>query len=311
MKNIIGKIRKAATAIHRCWRRLQVFVERGTPTSSVLQEEATCSHCGRVFIGNYCPRCGQHRDAGKGKPRFLKTFREAYPQLSGNFLRTIIHIALRPGYMMRDYFRGHRVLYQSPVSTFLLAISIMALCSGIFGHADGSLGKQGDNAIADKLEEVVTKKIIEESDKDVRVRRAYDRWSVSRSMEGHRRIRAVMGGVKRKLTSNVSLTLFALFPMFSSVSYLVFRKRKFDGRRLTLMEHYVIYAYLYAFFRLTSGEELIHWFYMAWAYRGIYRLSWIKSAGYATLVFGLAAVLFLVLISVFLLLLLAPVYYYL
>lgn len=310
MKNIISKIRKAATALHRCWRRLQVFVERGTPTSSVLQEEATCSHCGRVFIGNYCPRCGQHRDAGKGKPRFLKTFREAYPQLSGNFLRTIIHIALRPGYMMRDYFRGHRVLYQSPVSTFLLAISIMALCSGIFGHADGSGRKGGANAAIDKLEEAVTKKIMMEADKDIKVRNAYDRWSVQRRMEGHHRIRAVMGEVKRRLTSNVSLTLFALFPMLCSVSYLVFRKRKFDGRRLTLMEHYVIFAYLYAFFRLTNGVVLLHLFYMAWAYRGIYRLSWIKSAGYATLVICLATVLFLVFIFILILVMLAPVLYY-
>ncbi len=310
MKNIISKIGKAATALHRCWRRLQVFVERGTPTSSVLQEEATCSHCGRVFIGNYCPRCGQHRDAGKGKPRFLKTFREAYPQLSGNFLRTIIHIALRPGYMIRDYFRGHRVLYQSPVSTFLLAISIMALCSGIFGHIDGSGGQRGENAAIEKLEQDVMEKVMKEADKDVKVRKAYDRWSVQRSMEGHRRIRAVMTDMKRRLTSNVSLTLFALFPMLSSVSYLVFRKRKFDGRQLTLMEHYVIFAYLYAFFRLTDKMGLLHLFYIAWAYRGIYRLSWVKSAGYATLVSCLAAVLFVVFICIVMLAMVAPVLYY-
>lgn len=309
MKKIISKIKKAAATLHRCWRRLQVFVERGTPTMPVKQEEATCGHCGRVFKGNYCPRCGQHRDAGKGKPHFLKTFREAYPQLSGNFLRTVIHLALRPGYMIRDYFRGHRVIYQSPVSTFLLAISIMALCSDIF-HIDNSDEPSGGGVVIEKLEHEVMGELKKAANNDAQVRKAYDRWNVSRRMAGHRRLRAVLVDVKHRLTSNVSFTLFALFPMLSSMSYMVFRKRMFYGRRLTLMEHYVIFAYLYAFFSLTNNLGSIQLFYMAWAYRGIYRLSWVKSAGYAVLVLTLAMAVCIVFILALILVMVSPVAYY-
>ncbi len=302
--------RKAASSLHRSWRRLQVFVERGTRTSPVSHEMANCSHCGHDFVGNYCPRCGQHRDAGKGKPRFFKTFREAYPQLSSNFVRTIINLALRPGYMIRDYFRGHRVIYQNPVSTFLIAISIVALCNGIFGQIVHDGAKKEQITIFGLIDKLVTEDILKKADKNSDIDKAYEQWNAKRSMKGHSRMAAALKVVKEKLTSDVSLTLFALFPMLGSISYLTFRKRAFDGRRLTLMEHYVIFVYLYAFFSFTDDFEVIHFFYVAWAYRGIYRLSWLKSMGYATFVFGLTIIAVAVFIFILIGLMLAPVMYY-
>ncbi len=310
MKRIVSMAKKAANKLHRSWRRLQVFVERGLPTSPVSREITTCSHCGYVFSGNYCPRCGQHRAAGKGKPRLLKTFREAYPQLSGNFIRTIINLALRPGYMIRDYFRGHRVLYQNPVSAFLIAVSIAALCSGIFGRIAHNGQQKENDTVMGQLDRLVEKEISKEASKDKDVRKAYDRWNTSHALGNHRHTAAVLGVVKEKLTSDTSITLFALFPIFGSISYFVFRKRKFYGRRLTLMEHYVIFAYLYALFAFIDFLEIIPLFYIAWAYRGIYRLSWLKAMGYAALVFGMTTIVLLILICLIIALMLAPVVYY-
>lgn len=306
MKQFTNIAKNAANSLHRSWRRLQVFVERGTPTSPVSREEATCSHCGHVFAGNYCPRCGQHRDAGRGKPRLLKTFREAYPQLSSNFIRTIIHIALRPGYMIRDYFRGHRVIYQNPVSTFLIAVSVVALCSNIFGQiAHG--GEKKNLTVVGILDKVVSEELLKEADKNSDFRRAYERWNAAKQTAGRSRTAAVMKVVKEKLTSDVSLTLFALFPIYGSISYLVFRKRKFYGRRLTLLEHYVIFVYLYAFFSFIDSFDLVHLFYIAWAYRGIYRLSWLRSIGCATLVYCSTVIALIALVFIAMALMLASV----
>ena len=310
MKQIISMAKKAANSIHRSWRRLQVFVERGTPTSPVSREVANCSHCGHEFVGNYCPRCGQHRDAGKGKPHFLKTFREAYPQLSSNFLRTIINLAIRPGYMIRDYFRGHRVLYQNPVSTFLIAISIVALCNSIFGPIIHGSAKKEDETVVGLINKVVSEEIMKDAARDSGMREAQHRWKAARSMDGHRRMAAALRVAKEKLTSDVSLTLFALFPILGSISYLVFRKRDFYGRRLTIMEHYVIFVYLYAFFSFIDNLDIIHLFYIAWAYRGIYHLSWIKSIACATLVCGLTILVLIVITLIVIALMLTPVLYY-
>lgn len=310
MKQIISMIRKAAARLHRSWRRLQVYVERGTPTSPVTPEETTCSHCGRVFTGNYCPRCGQNRNAGKGKPTFFKTFREAYPQLSSNFIRTIFNLAVRPGYMIRDYFRGHRVIYQNPVSTFLIAVSIVALCSGIFSHIVHNGERKEDVSAVGLISKMVAEELAKEAKDDVKIRKAQNRWSESRKLEGHNRMAAALSMVKEKLTSDVSLTLFAIFPMLGLMSWLVFRKREFYGRRLTIMEHYVIFAYLYALFSFIDKFEIVHWFYTAWAYRGIYRLSWIRSFGYATFVLGVTVLILIALIFIAILLMVAPVMYY-
>lgn len=277
-------ILKMANALHRSWRRLQIFVERGTLTSPVAQEETECSHCGHVFCGNYCPRCGQFRNAGKGKPHFFKTFREAYPQLSSNFIRTIFNLALRPGYMMRDYFRGHRVLYQNPVSTFLIAISVMALCSGVYNRIAHNKVKTEKEPVASTFFRVLTDKFAQEANSDEQIQRAYVKWKASRRVNKIGRIVVAWDVVKEKVMSDISLYLFALFPILGATSYVVLRRCHFDGRRLTLMEHYIIYVYLYAFFQFIYDIEWMQCFYMAWAYRGIYRLTWLKSIAYTAVV---------------------------
>ncbi len=300
---IVEKIKAAATAIRRRWRRLQVFVERGTPTSPVLTEETECCHCGLVFSGNFCPRCGQNRAAGKGKPRFLKTFREAYPQLSNNFLRTLFHLLCRPGYMIRDYFRGHRVIYQSPVSTFLISISIVALCTNIGHRIAPTQFKVQQESGFDQFKDGVSVKMGQETaQKDPQFKKAYERWRVHHDKTPSSRMAAVWDVVKEKLTSDVTLTLFALFPLLGVTSYSIFRRRKFDGRRLTVMEHYIIYVYVFSisnFFDLFDSSGLLSIFYVVWAYRGVYRLSWWKSVVYTlgvilivVITMGMAMILF-------------------
>ncbi len=290
-------ILKAANALHRSWRRLQIFVERGTLTSPVAQEETECSHCGHVFCGNYCPRCGQFRNAGKGKPHFFKTFREAYPQLSSNFIRTIFNLALRPGYMMRDYFRGHRVLYQNPVSTFLIAISVMALCSGVYNRIAHNKVKTEKEPVANAFFRVLTDKFAQEANSDKQIQRAYVKWKASRRENKIGRIVVACDVVKEKVMSDISLYLFAFFPILGATSYVVLRRCRFDGRRLTLMEHYIIYVYLNAFFQFIYDLEWMQCFYMAWAYRGIYRLTWLKSIAYTAVIccVAMSIVIFMIL----------------
>ena len=314
MEKTIDKIKIAASALRRCWRRLQVFVERGTPTSPVSQEETECRHCGYVFRGNFCPRCGQNRVAGKGKPRFLKTFREAYPQLSNNFLRTIAHLLLRPGYMMRDYFRGHRVIYQSPVSTFLIAISIVALFTSI-GHRFAPMRfEMQQESQYDQFSNVPMKVLEESARKDPKMKHAYNQWRAQQDKTPSTRKAIIWDLVKEKLTSNITVTLFALFPLLGVTSYGIFRRRKFDGRRLTIMEHYIIFVYLFAlsnFFDLFDTTGLLTFFYLLWAYRGLYRLSWWKAFGYAFVVLLIDFIVLMLVIMLLSVLMMVQVMYYL
>ncbi len=283
MGTAIGWIKKQATALHRGWRRLQVFVERGTPTSPIGQEPTECQHCGHVFRGNYCPRCGQSRTVGKGKPQFVRTFRDAYPQLSSNFFRTMIHLFLRPGYMVRDYLRGHRVIYQNPTSTFVVAASIVAICSTL-GNDNDNTPTTGGSVITKLNDVVITQmeNVVDSKDEYNKVVAMWNQLHNRNQQDG--RWKSYGQVVLDKLTSDMSIMLVMAFPLFGFISYRTFRKRTFDGRRLTVMEHYIIYAYLYALYCFIDSIYLLPWFYMAWMYRGIYRLSWWRAAGYTVLV---------------------------
>ena len=113
------------------WRMVQVKLIRGKGNpAKALPQNHTCRNCGNVFIGNYCPNCGQTEDT----PRF--TLRNAFQNiLSGffnidnGFTRNLLEFLCRPGYMIRNYLDGHRVHYFKPFQTLfvLAALYIMAV----------------------------------------------------------------------------------------------------------------------------------------------------------------------------------------
>lgn len=99
-------------------------------------QECTCLNCGTVFQGNYCPGCGQKADTGR------LTVRHALENLLGvlasadkGLLHTLHELLLRPGYMMRDYVRGHRVEYVRPIQLlFLLATIYLIVHYALFRY---------------------------------------------------------------------------------------------------------------------------------------------------------------------------------
>lgn len=118
-------------------RRYRIYLERGKSIPALSLTTTTCKHCGTEYRGNYCPRCGQSHKAGSYRnKKMYKTFREAYPMLSNAFFRTIIELITRPGYMIRDYFRGHQVIYLGPVTTLVVAISCITICGHIYDEIE-------------------------------------------------------------------------------------------------------------------------------------------------------------------------------
>ena len=64
----------------------------------------------------------------KGKGGVYMGAREAIPFMNNDAKRTISHLLLRPGYMMRDYiFRGQHERYLSPITALLVFYSVFTL----------------------------------------------------------------------------------------------------------------------------------------------------------------------------------------
>lgn len=87
-----------------------------------------CRNCGDTFSGNFCPRCGQSRNTSR---YYLKdapgsVLRSLF-RVDGRFAHTLIELAYRPGYMIKDFIKGRRVRYAMPFPTVFLLTAFYVL----------------------------------------------------------------------------------------------------------------------------------------------------------------------------------------
>lgn len=255
-------------------RRYQVYLERGKPIPANTKAVTRCKHCGTEYRGNYCPRCGQFHTAGIfGKWRMVKTFREASPIMSNAYMRTIFELLFRPGYMIRDYFRGHQVSYLGPLTTLLVSFSLLTLVTHTY--------EELTNTVEPEKKEVVSKK--DSSGKEEKY--IYQKWGVTITSKDDERMdngkmAALWRVLRGKLESDTTLFLFAIFPMYGLAARRAFRKVNFGSYPLMAGAHYMALVYLYTLFALLPLPVWTMVYYLVWTYRGIYGMTWLRTIRY-------------------------------
>ncbi|RHA83735.1 DUF3667 domain-containing protein [Segatella copri] len=255
-------------------RRYQVYLERGKPIPANTKAVTRCKHCGTEYRGNYCPRCGQFHTAGIfGKWRMVKTFREASPIMSNAYMRTIFELLFRPGYMIRDYFRGHQVSYLGPLTTLLVSFSLLTLVTHTY--------EELTNTVEPEKKEVVSKK--DSSGKEEKY--IYQKWGVTITSKDDGRMdngkmAALWRVLRGKLESDTTLFLFAIFPMYGLAARRAFRKVNFGSYPLMAGAHYMALVYLYTLFALLPLPVWTMVYYLVWTYRGIYGMTWLRTIRY-------------------------------
>jgi len=123
-----AKDRQVRMRYFRIWQRFgyNPFKKEETDLAPV-----TCSSCGHTFDTPYCPHCGQpHQTAGVGK-KFFKGAFDSIPFLNDDAKRTLSHLLLRPGYMIRDYLNGLNSRYLSPMTALIIFYAFFALVTSI------------------------------------------------------------------------------------------------------------------------------------------------------------------------------------
>lgn len=94
-------------------------------------EEHTCLNCGTTFRGDYCPHCRQKASTKRlTTSDSVKNVISKFVTLDSGLLHTIINLIYRPGYMVRDYLKGHRVEYVEPMMLLFLLLAIDYLFPG-------------------------------------------------------------------------------------------------------------------------------------------------------------------------------------
>jgi len=203
----------------------------------------------------------------------VKTFREASPIMSNAYMRTIFELLFRPGYMIRDYFRGHQVCYLGPLTTLLVSFSLLTLVTHTY--------EELTNTVEPEKKEVVSKK--DSSGKEEKY--IYQKWGVTITSKDDGRMdngkmAALWRVLRGKLESDTTLFLFAIFPMYGLAARRAFRKVNFGSYPLRAGAHYMALVYLYTLFALLPLPVWAMVYYLVWTYRGIYGMTWLRTIRY-------------------------------
>lgn len=263
-------------------RRFSQWQLNGNAIKPSYSGETECKHCGTVFEGNFCPRCGQSRKVSKvTKHGFMMAFIEAYPQLAGSYLHTLLELIFRPGYMVRDYFRGHRIPYAGPFKTFVITVSVYAL----FVHV---IQPQFMKEEAINFESISAEyKDSKDEPKKFLVKIIDSFVEKDKHLSANKWVGPGWDMLKEKANGTGTTYLFICVPIYALICKMIFRRRFFDDRKLIYAEHFMVFTYLYAidlFFTIlcamsgydddSSYSLLFSTFYLVWMYKGLYGWKW-------------------------------------
>lgn len=85
-------------------------------------EMITCKSCGNVFEGAYCNRCGEKvlDEKDRSFRNFLRSILITTTFTDNKFIRSLILVIARPGFLSREYAEGRRVHYLRPLQLFFV-----------------------------------------------------------------------------------------------------------------------------------------------------------------------------------------------
>lgn len=104
----------------------------------------TCANCGRTFVGEYCPACGQRAGSELSVIRILGGFVRELVDTERGLWRTFRDLTLRPGTAVRAYLAGAREPFTSPGRYLLVGALVTTVASATLqriGALDLNIGR--------------------------------------------------------------------------------------------------------------------------------------------------------------------------
>ncbi len=97
--------------------------EDATPSEDMI-ETTKCPNCGRAFVGDYCPACGQEADPSTSIVEVLGGFFRELVDIESGFWPTLVGLTVRPGKVLRAYLGGIRKGVTNPGRYLLAAVVV-------------------------------------------------------------------------------------------------------------------------------------------------------------------------------------------
>ena len=145
--------------LHHRYQRFSEWKQQPHQVAPLSEVHHECATCGTHYEGNYCPRCGQSSKIGRYSfKNALLLYLDVWGLGNRGMFRTIRDLILRPGYMIRDYFRGMQMAYFPPFKLFFLLLALSVL-------VDSGMNIQGVNR--EKQNEKESGELVTSFSKDV------------------------------------------------------------------------------------------------------------------------------------------------
>ena len=145
--------------LHHRYQRFSEWKQQPHQVAPLSEVHHECATCGTHYEGNYCPRCGQSSKIGRYSfKNALLLYLDVWGLGNRGMFRTIRDLILRPGYMIRDYFRGMQMAYFPPFKLFFLLLALSVL-------VDSGMNIQGINR--EKQNEKESEELVSQFSKDV------------------------------------------------------------------------------------------------------------------------------------------------
>ncbi len=92
-----------------------------------------CRNCGTRFSGHYCPMCGQSvKEIDRPFSIIFYDFLGNVFAFDTRFWKTVLNLIIRPGFLTKEFFDGHRVRYASPIRFFIFTSFVLFLLLQIY-----------------------------------------------------------------------------------------------------------------------------------------------------------------------------------
>ena len=92
-----------------------------------------CCNCGTEFAGNFCPICGQRAGVGRvGWNSVKENVALLWGMDSRSLTYTLVQLLGRPGYLVRDYISGRRLVSFPPVKMLVIVCLFVVIFEMVF-----------------------------------------------------------------------------------------------------------------------------------------------------------------------------------
>ncbi len=106
------------------------FKKRSKPdmAENTPSQNSVCKNCNTLFKGNYCPQCGQStKEVDRPFSLIFYDFLGNLFAFDTRFLKTFVHLMIRPGFLTREFFEGRRIRYATPFRFYIFVSFILFL----------------------------------------------------------------------------------------------------------------------------------------------------------------------------------------